>query len=169
MISNIFATYKSFFNETVPFDQIQPVHWNLMVLFHDQGTMHAEKGCVEMSDFHMVAFMFLTGYGRKARTHAHEEIRHFPTRCIIQIWKALGLWTNASQTLVMHLIGKCATSTLVWVLAIIPLQKPPLSALIRVVHKFHCTAINVRYRRSPHDKPTFLRPLISDDPQENTM
>ena len=43
-------------------------------LSHGQDTIHAEKGCAEMCDFHMAALMFLTSRGRKARTHAQAEI-----------------------------------------------------------------------------------------------
>ncbi len=46
-----------------------------------QDTNHTEKGCAEMSDFHMAALMFLTGHGIKARTHTHAEITYFPTQC----------------------------------------------------------------------------------------
>ena len=49
-----------------------------MILFHDQGTIHAEKRCAEMYDFCMGALMFPTGQGIKARTHAYAEIAHFP-------------------------------------------------------------------------------------------
>ena len=35
---------------------------------HDQDTIHAEKGCVGMRDFHMAALMFLTGHGIKAHS-----------------------------------------------------------------------------------------------------
>ena len=64
------------------------------ILSHDQDTIHEEKGCVEMRDFHMAALMSLTGHRIKARTHARAEI----ALC-------------ASQTLMMHLVGKCAIST----------------------------------------------------------
>ena len=45
-------------------------------LSHDQNTIHAEKGCAEMRNFHMAAVMFFTGHGIKARTFAHAEITH---------------------------------------------------------------------------------------------
>ncbi len=61
------------------------------VLSHDQDAIHVEKGCVEMSDFHMAALMFLTGHGIKAGTHVHVEITYFSTMCIIRTWEALGL------------------------------------------------------------------------------
>ncbi len=38
--------------------------------------------------FHMARLTFLTTHGIKARTHAHVEIAHFPTRCIIRAWEA---------------------------------------------------------------------------------
>ena len=66
-------------------------------------TIHAEKGCAEMCDFSMAALMFLAGHGIKAKTHAHVEIAHFPTWCIIGTWKALGLWPHTSQALMMQL------------------------------------------------------------------
>ena len=46
-------------------------------LSHDQDTIHAENRCVQMCDFCMVALMFLTGHGIKAKTHAHGEL-HIP-------------------------------------------------------------------------------------------
>ncbi len=76
----------------------------IKLLSHDQNTIHAEKGCAEMYDLHMAALMFLTGHGIKARTHAHAEVAHLPTRCIIRTRKALGLWSHAS--LMMTLIGQ---------------------------------------------------------------
>ena len=76
----------------------------------DQDTILAEKGCLEMLDFRMAALMFLTGHGIKARTHTHAEIAHFPTRCIIRTRKAPNLRRLASPTLMMHLIGKCASN-----------------------------------------------------------
>ena len=48
-------------------------------LLHDQATIHAENGCVEMCDFPMAALMFLTGHWMRARTLACAEIAHFPT------------------------------------------------------------------------------------------
>ena len=80
-------------------------------------TIHAEKGCMEMRDFHMAGLMFLTGHEIKARTHAHVEITHFLTQCIIRTWKALGLQPHNSQAGMMHLIGKCVISIWAWVLA----------------------------------------------------
>ena len=61
------------------------------VLFHDQGTIHAEKGCAELCNFYMAALMFLTGHGIKARTHTHAEITHFHTplcymNCFLVMW-----------------------------------------------------------------------------------
>ncbi len=53
------------------------------------------RGCAEMCNFCMAALVFLTGYGIKARTHAHAEITHFPTLCIIKTWKALDLHAAA--------------------------------------------------------------------------
>ena len=44
---------------------------------------------------------------------------HFPNWCIIRTRKALGLWSHASQTLMMHLIRKYAIFAWAWVLAII--------------------------------------------------
>ena len=73
-----------------------------MYLSHDQDTIHAEKGCVEMRDSHMAALMYLTGHGIKARTHAHVEIAHFPTQCIIRAWESQGRGQSASQVLMMH-------------------------------------------------------------------
>ena len=63
-----------------------------VALSHDHDTIHAEKGWVEMCNFHMAALMFLTGI--KARSHVHVEITHFPNRCIIRTWK--GSWAVAS-------------------------------------------------------------------------
>ena len=62
------------------------------------------------------ALMFPTGHGIKARSYAHVEITH---RCIIRTWEARGLWSHASEALMMHLIGKCAISAWAWVLAIL--------------------------------------------------
>ena len=73
----------------------------------DQDTIHEEKGCTDMCDFCMAALMFLTGHGMKVRTHAHVEIAHSPTWCIIRTWKALCLQPHASQALLIHLGGKC--------------------------------------------------------------
>ena len=87
-------------------------------LSHDQDTIHAEKGRAEMCDFCISALMFLTGHGIRARTHAHAKITLFPTQYIIRTWKVLGLWPHASQSLMMHLDGKCAISAWAWVLAI---------------------------------------------------
>ena len=64
------------------------------VLSHNQDTIHEEKGCVEMHDFHMAASIFLTDHGIKARTYVCVEITHFPTHCIIGTWKALSLWPH---------------------------------------------------------------------------
>ena len=88
------------------------------ILSSDQDRINVEHGCAEMRDFHMVALMFPTGHGIKARAHAHAEITHFSTRCIIRTWKALGLHPHASEALMMHLVGKCVISTWTWVLAI---------------------------------------------------
>ncbi len=48
-----------------------------------------------------------------ARTLDHVEITHFPTQCAIRTWKALSLRLrpHASQSLLLHLIQKCAIST----------------------------------------------------------
>ena len=78
-----------------------------------------KNGCVEMCNFHMAALTFNTGHVIKARTHACIEIAHFPSWCIIRTWKALGLWSHASQALMVHLVGKCANSARAWVLAIL--------------------------------------------------
>ncbi len=94
------------------------VHVFFNTLSHDRDTIHAEKRCAEMHDFHMAILMFLTGHGIKARTHAHAEIAHVPTRCIIRTWKALGLWLHAHQAPMMHLNGKFAISAWAWVLDI---------------------------------------------------
>ena len=93
---------------------------------HDQDTIHAEKGRVEMYNFRMAALMFLTGHGIKARTHAIVEITHFPTQCIIRIQEALSLWHRASQALMVHFIGKCAISAQASVLPISPTPLMPL-------------------------------------------
>ena len=77
-----------------------------MLLSHDKDTIHGEKRYVEMCDFCMVALMFLTGHGIKAKTHAHVEIAHLQTRCTIRTWKALSLQPHASHALVMHIIGE---------------------------------------------------------------
>ena len=90
----------------------------LSILSHDQDTVHAEKGCVEMHDFYMTALMLLTGHGMKAGILAHAEIAHFPTWCITRTWNALGLRPCASQALMMHLVGKCTICRRAWVLAI---------------------------------------------------
>ena len=45
------------------------------ILSHDQDTIHAKKGCVEMCDFRMAALMVHTGHGARARTHAHAQHR----------------------------------------------------------------------------------------------
>ena len=58
------------------------------VLYHDQDTIHVEKGWAEMCDFHMAALVFHTGHGIKARIHAHANIAHFPLSCIIRAWEA---------------------------------------------------------------------------------
>ena len=82
-----------------------------------------------MHDFCKVALMFLTGHGIKGRTHAHVEIAHFLTWCIIRTWEAqvagwgaFSLWPHTSRALMMHLIGKCVISTQIWDLAIIPVR-----------------------------------------------
>ena len=90
-----------------------------MILSHDQDTVHAEKGCVEICGFCMAALMFPTDHGIKARTHVRAEIAHFPTQCIITNWKAIGLWPRASQALMMLFIGKCVISAWPWGLAIL--------------------------------------------------
>ena len=36
---------------------------NNLLLSHDQDTIHAETGCVEMHDFHMAALKFLQVMG----------------------------------------------------------------------------------------------------------
>ena len=54
------------------------------ILSHKQHTIHAEKGCAEMHDFRMTAWMFLTGHEIIARIHVLVEITHFPTWCIIR-------------------------------------------------------------------------------------
>ena len=82
----------------------------ILFLSHDHDTIHVEKGCVEMCDFHIAALVFLAGHGMKARTHAHAEITYFPTWCTIRARKALGLWLHASQAPIAHLIGKCVIS-----------------------------------------------------------
>ncbi len=48
-----------------------------------------QKGVCEMCNFCMAASKFLRCHGIKTRTHACGEMVHFPTRCIIRIWKAL--------------------------------------------------------------------------------
>ena len=71
-----------------------------------------------MCDFLMGALMFLTDHGIKARTHAHAEITHFTTQCIIRTWEALGMCPCAFQALMLHRVGKYVISTQAWVLAI---------------------------------------------------
>ncbi len=46
------------------------------MLSHGQDTIHVEKGCAEMCDFHMIAIMFLTGHVIKAKTHLlhHQDL-----------------------------------------------------------------------------------------------
>ena len=78
-----------------------------------------KKVCAEMRNFYMVALMFLTGHGIKARTHVRAEIAHFLIQCIIRTWKALSLWPHDFQALMMHLVGKYTNSTWTWVLATI--------------------------------------------------
>ena len=51
------------------------------MLSHDQNTIPAEIGCVEMHDFCMADFMVLTCHVIKARTHACAENSHFSTQC----------------------------------------------------------------------------------------
>ena len=63
-------------------------------LSHQQDTVHAEEGCVEIQDFCMAALMFLTSHGIKVRIHALEEITHVTTLCIIRTWKVLGMVCN---------------------------------------------------------------------------
>ena len=58
------------------------------ILSHDLDTIHAEKECVEICDFHTAALMFLTGHGIKGRAHACVETTHFPTRYIIRTREA---------------------------------------------------------------------------------
>ena len=89
------------------------------LLSHNQDTVHIEMRFAEMLDFRMAALMFLTGNGMKGRTHAHAEIAHLPTWCIIRTWEACGLWARATQALVMHLVEKCALSAWAWVFAIL--------------------------------------------------
>ena len=102
------------------YDSYLPWGWFLHFLSHYEATIHATKWCVEMHDFCMAVLMFLKGHGIKARTHAHAESTQFPPRCTIRTWKALSLQPCASQALMKHLIGKCAISAWVWVLAILP-------------------------------------------------
>ncbi len=63
----------------------------------------------------------IIGHGIKARTHAHAEITHFPTQCIISTWKAFGLQPRAFQAPMIHPIQKCAISAWVWIFAIMAL------------------------------------------------
>ena len=42
------------------------------------STTYAEKGCVEIRDFHMAVLVVLPGPGIKARTHASVDITHLP-------------------------------------------------------------------------------------------
>ena len=86
-----------------------------LVLSNDHSKIHAEKGCVEMYAFHMASLIVLTGHGIKARTHAHAEITHIPTQCIIRTWKALGLWPHDSQPVMMHLVAECVISAFAWI------------------------------------------------------
>ena len=95
------------------FWKVAEVHWTII-----PWPRHNSEGCMEMCNLCMTAFMFLTGHGIKARTHALAEIIYFPTRSIIRACKALGLWPRASQTLMICLVGKCAISTRAWVLGI---------------------------------------------------
>ena len=83
--------------------------------------MHAEEGYVEMYECRIIALVFLIGHGIKARTHVCVEITHFPSRCMIRTWKALGLQPRASQALMMHLDAQCEISAWAWVFAISPL------------------------------------------------
>ena len=96
-----------------------PWAWVLTIYPMTQDTVHAEKGYVEMLDFHVAALLFLTGHGIKSRTHACAEITHLPNWCTIRAWKALGLWPRSPQALPIHLIRKCAISAWAWVLAIL--------------------------------------------------
>ncbi len=124
----------------------RPRHYSCMTWLY--GNVHypmtktqfmQKKGCVEMCNFHMAAFMFLTGHGIKARTQACVEIAHFPSWCVIRTWKALSLWRCAFQVMMMHLTEKCAVFTWAWVLAII-------SAWTTCHWVFKCLMILVYYK-----------------------
>ena len=54
-----------------------------------------------------------------ARTHAHVEIAHFPTKCIIMAWEAGVHRPSPFQVLMMHLVVKCALFARAWDLAFI--------------------------------------------------
>ena len=77
---------------------IEGESFDFMLLYHDQDTLYAGKGCVEMHDFHTAAMMYLTGHGIEARTHAHTEIAHFLMQCMTSAWKAPGLQLRAPQS-----------------------------------------------------------------------
>ena len=86
--------------------------------------------------FHMAALMFFTSHGIKARTHAHTEITHFPMRCTIRTWEALGCRLSAFQVLMVHRVGKCVISTWAWVLAFIPWHVKHQGSYVGITH-FH--------------------------------
>ena len=120
MLSLLFVLYIIFNGESMI---ISYMYGNVeakygMFLSHDQDTIHAEMGNVEMRNFRMAALMFLTNHGIKERAYAHAEITHFPMKCITRTWKELGLQPSTPQALMMHLVGKCAISAWTWVLAI---------------------------------------------------
>ena len=80
-------------------------------LSHDQNTIHAERGCVEMCNFCLAGLIFLMigilGHEVKARTHTYAEIMHFPMRCIISAWEAWGRRLSVFEVMMMHQAGKC--------------------------------------------------------------
>ncbi len=69
-----------------------------------------------------------------ARTHAHADMAHFPTRCIIRDWEALGRRLGDFQFVMKHWVGKCAIPAWVWVLVFIPWPVRNIKAAVQISH-----------------------------------
>ena len=69
------------------------------LLSYDRDRIDAGKGCVGVCNFCIASFMFLLsqiiGCGINVTTHGCTEITCFLTRCIIRVWKTLGLCPHA--------------------------------------------------------------------------
>ena len=71
-----------------------------------------------------------------AGTHAHAEIAHFPTRCIIKAWETRGHRLSAFRVLMRHWVGKCVIFACAWVLAFIPWPVINIKVAMQKLHIF---------------------------------